>query len=62
MVEGKRIFWSFCECCGEDQINVSIRKLGHIEIWCEGEDGEVFIALSKEKALELAQSIIECYK
>lgn len=58
----ERIFWSFCECCGEDQIEVFKRKLGHIEIRCDGDDGEVFIALTKERALELAQAIIDCYK
>ena len=58
----KRIFWSFCECCGEDHIDVFKRKLGLIEICCDGDDGVTTIMLSKDRALKLAQAIIDCYK
>lgn len=58
----ERIFWDFCECCGRNQIDVFKRKLGHIEICCDGDDGGAIIILSKDRALELAQAIIECYK
>lgn len=61
----ERIFWSFCECCGEDQIDVFKRKLGLIEICCDGDDGDdgaTTILLSKDRALKLAQAIINCYE
>ena len=58
----ERIFRSFCECCGEERIDVVKGNLGHVEICCSGDDGEVTIMLSKDRALKLAQAIIDCYK
>ncbi len=58
----ERIFWAFCECCGEDQIDIIKGNIGHVEIRCSGDDGEVTIMLSKDMALKLAQAIIDCYK
>lgn len=58
----ERIFWTFCECCGEKQIDVVKANLGHVEICCNGDDEEVTIMLSKDMALKLAQSIIDCYE
>ena len=58
----KEFFGLFCECCGEDHIDVFKRKLGLIEICCDGDDGATTILLSKDRALKLAQAIINCYE
>lgn len=58
----ERIFRSFCECCGKDKIDVFKIKLGLIKICCDGDDGVTTIMLSKDRALKLAQAIIDCYK
>ena len=58
----ERIFWGGWGGCGGGRGGVGKANLGHVEICCNGDDEEVTIMLSKDMALKLAQSIIDCYE